>query len=254
MPAAPIQNPSRGRVTCPTCGAQAERGQLVCLECGGRVSLAYRRPPSWKFPAAITALVLLLAVLVGVLAFQAIDDEARREVSATPAKPNPAAAEGAGPRTTPTGGEGGPSAEAGSGAEADREGGETEDPPGGSEPTLGSDSDAGEEPATDADDGPATDAGGLVKEGDLYKWPSGLRGFTVVLLSNEDRASATRFARSAAGPADRIGVISSSDFRTLPQGFFVVFAGRYASRAEADEAAGRLAGRFPGAFPQLVRP
>ncbi len=49
-----------GDVHCPRCGAAAERGQLVCLECGARVALVYRRPPSWKVPVAITAVVALL--------------------------------------------------------------------------------------------------------------------------------------------------------------------------------------------------
>jgi len=245
--AAPSQNVSRERTSCQTCGAPAERGQLVCLECGARVSLAYRRPPSWKVAVAITALVLLLALVGAVLALRALGDEAKREVSAIPANPNRGAADDANRRATPGGGLEPPAGAGTEQEEATGEGSADQD----AEPELGDDPDPDDDVAPGDD--PATESGGIVKEGDLYAWPRSLRGFTVVLLSNEDRASATRFARSAADAGERIGVISSADFRTLPQGFFVVFAGKYASRAEADTAADRLAKRFPGAFPQLVQ-
>ena len=42
---APAQTERRLDASCPTCGAPAERGQLVCLECGSRIALAYKRPP-----------------------------------------------------------------------------------------------------------------------------------------------------------------------------------------------------------------
>ncbi len=76
--------------TCPTCGAPAERGQLVCLECGSRIALTYRRPPSWKLPVAIAVVVAVLAAAGGVLAYEAVDDEAKDEVAATPLKPKEA--------------------------------------------------------------------------------------------------------------------------------------------------------------------
>ena len=65
----------------------------------------------------------------------------------------------------------------------------------------------------------ATAAGTIAKQGSLYRWPRTLEGFTVVINSTEDRASATTFARSAAKskPA-KLGVIRADDFKTLPQG------------------------------------
>ena len=91
-------------------------------------------------------------------------------------------------------------------------------------------------------------------KGELYTWPRDLRAFTVVLLSAEDRATAMSFARSAAKTkAAKIGVIRANEFRTLPKGFFVVFAGSYKTRARADLAAARLGVRYRGAFAQRVR-
>jgi hypothetical protein len=75
----------------------------------------------------------------------------------------------------------------------------------------------------------------------------------VVINSTEDRASATQFARSAAKskPA-KLGVLRADDFKSLPKGFYVVFAGHYDSRARADQATARLGRRYSGAFTQSV--
>lgn len=200
--------------SCPTCGAPAERGQLVCLECGSRIALAYKRPPSWKIPIAIIAVLGALVVAGAVLAYEAIDDDARDEVAATPLKPK-----------------------------------QTSDP---RPQTSGAGAKAKPEPKAK----PKAAAGpeGLVPKGRLYTWPRSLRAFTVVLLSTEDRASATSYANSVAGAKDaKVGVISSGDFETIPEGFYVVFAGSYKTRALADRAAARLGAKYQGAFPQLVR-
>ncbi len=199
---------SRTGVRCPRCSAEAERGQLVCLECGARIALVYRRPPSWKVPVAITALVALLLGGAAFAAVSALSDEADREVAAAPPRPKPATTESAATGT-----------EAETGAEATEAGSEA-----------------------------------IVRDGALYRWPRSLEGFTVVINSTEDRVSAIAFARSAAGSkAAKLGVISADDFKTLPKGFFVVFAGFYDSRAKADRATARLAVKYKGAFTQAVQ-
>jgi septal ring-binding cell division protein DamX len=212
--------------TCPTCGAPAQRGQLVCLECGGRIALTYRRPPSWKIPVAITAVVAALVVAGAALAYSAIDDDAKQEAAATPAQPKapPATDTNTETETTKT------------------------------TTTETTTAPAPKKKATPKKAAPAEPAGdAIVKKGALYTWPKTLSDFTVVLLSSEDRASATTFARSAAaGGSDKIGVIRSDDFKTLPKGFYVVFAGQYPNRAKADKAAARLGKRFQGAFTQAV--
>jgi septal ring-binding cell division protein DamX len=240
MDDAPTEAPARPQTVCPTCRAPAERGQLVCLECGSRIALSYRRPPSWKIPVAISAVLLLLAGAGAVLAYQEIGDEAEREVAATPVKVSDRAAEAQS-----------------SAATTDDEPATTEGSAGADEPEATATGEAREPQAT-APDEPEPDRGtasdGLVKDGALYTWPPNLESFTVVLLSNEDRQSALSFADSAAKTRDeKIGVIRSNDFETLPTGFFIVFAGRYSNRAKADAAATRLGRTFRGAFPQVVR-
>ena len=228
----PTQPPPRAGTACPTCGAPAEEGQLVCLECGSRVALAYRRPPSWRAPVAIVAAVVLLAAVAGAAALNAVDDDAKKEVAKTPIK-----------------------AQQGSGAGKAKPKKPAAKPKRAAKKPARKRAPAKRKPSKKpAKKRPATPAGGgLVARGDLYAWPRSLKAFTVVLISTEDRVSATNFARSAAKdrPA-KIGVIRSDDFDSLPQGFYVVFAGKYDSRAQADKAAARLSGRFQGAFPQLV--
>jgi hypothetical protein len=174
---------------CPACGAPADPGQLVCLECGSRVGISRRQPPGWKAPLAISLLVIVVFAAVAVVALGAIDDHARDEVSAAP--PRPLAA--------------------------------------------------------------APSEGGLVKRGDLYAWPVRLRGFTVALNSAARRTAAVTLARQATRSADaEVGVISAADFSSLPDRGYVVFAGRYRTRALADRAASGLRGRFAAAVTRRV--
>ena len=237
---APTATPARPQTVCPTCAAPAERGQLVCLECGSRIALSYRRPPSWKIPVAISAVLLALAGAGAVLAYQAIDGEAEREVAATPVKVSD--------RTQNDESGVGDAQEKPATTEKPAE----QDPPG----DTATDEATRPEPATP--DEPGIDSGatpdGLVKDGALYTWPRELEAFTVVLLSSEDRPSAESFAESAAETrGEKLGVIRSNDFETLPKGFFIVFAGKYPNRAKADAAAARLGRSYRGAFPQIVR-
>src|SRR4051794_41299699 len=58
-------------LSCRNCGAPADRGQLMCLECGSRLALGYQRPPAWRLPAAIVGVVLLIARFAVALALAA---------------------------------------------------------------------------------------------------------------------------------------------------------------------------------------
>ena len=201
----------------------------MCLECGARVALVYRRPPELEGPVAITAVV---ALLLGGAAAAAVSRPQRRRRSR--GRRRAAAAERdqdprRSPRRTPSKKE-----ETRPKEEAQRR----------SRPRRK----AKAEPET------ATTAGGLTQRGALYGWPGTLEGFTVVINSTEDRASATTFARSASKskPA-KLGVIRADDFKTLPKGFYVVFAGYYESRGKADKATARLGRKYQGAFTQSVQ-
>jgi hypothetical protein len=74
----------------------------------------------------------------------------------------------------------------------------------------------------------------------------------VVLLSSEDRASATSVARQARKGKVPAGVLRSDDYESLSRGFYIVFAGVYKTRAQAQRAADRYGKAYEGAFPQYV--
>jgi septal ring-binding cell division protein DamX len=250
MPATQTRETPAPATACPTCGAPAERGQLICLECGSRIALAYRRPPSWKVPAAIVTLVVLVAAAGFVLALRALTDDAENEVASQPA---PAAGEDRG------GGTGSDARERDNGddrAGAGEQRNETE------KDRAADDEKPADERGQDesaAEDEPAEDegetSGGLtVGPGGVRAWPERADGFTVVILSSEDRVSARTFAEEANNAGIKAGVLRADDYPALraSTGFFIVFVGRYANQAGADRAAARLSRRYSGAYPQFV--
>src|SRR3954447_13357114 len=83
---------------CPHCGEPAEKDQLVCLHCGGRIALDYRRPPGWKLPTAIVAGVALVAAVAFGWALRELTDDAKTEGASAPAAKPAEPATPAGPR------------------------------------------------------------------------------------------------------------------------------------------------------------
>src|SRR5205807_5466060 len=75
----------KAEASCPHCGEPAKKDQLVCLRCGGRLALDYRRPPGWKLPAAIVAMVALVAAVAFGWALRAVTHNAKTEVANAPA-------------------------------------------------------------------------------------------------------------------------------------------------------------------------
>src|SRR5438045_6153857 len=71
-------------LTCPNCGAPADPGQLMCLECGSRLALGYQRPPSWRLPAAVVGLVLLIAAIGLAIALAGAAGDANKTTASAP--------------------------------------------------------------------------------------------------------------------------------------------------------------------------
>src|SRR3712207_8151338 len=57
----------------------------------------------------------------------------------------------------------------------------------------------------------------------LSRSPGGRDGFTVVLISTEDQASARQFERSARRGGTPVGMLRSDDYPSLQKGFWIVF-------------------------------
>lgn len=213
MQEAPTETLPRVEATCPSCGAPAERGQLVCLECGNRIALDYRRPSGWKLPLAIVVAVIVTVGVAFGLGLHEITSDAKTEVANTP-RGNPAP---------------------------------PQKPNAGAQPRKKTTADQPSAPAkTTAKSRPPVRTPGAAS------WPAGRDGFTVVLLSSSDQAGARSFARTAKQGGTPVGVLRSNDYPSLEKGFWIVFSGVYSTRTQAERASRRLSRGFPGAFVQFV--
>lgn len=200
---------------CPSCGAVTEPGQEYCLECGARVPAgrsvlvtvgrAWRRRLRW-YPGDWLPIVLAL-LAIAALSTAAAVYAARGDEEATPGRTVVATSP---PDVTGTAAQTGPA--------------ETE--PVASVPTQVTPT------ATRPADGPGA--------GNPVEWPADEDGFTVVLASmpvSGGRDLALRNARSAIRSGlKEVGVLDSEAFASLHPGYYVVFAGVYASLQEAQNA------------------
>jgi hypothetical protein len=75
------------------------------------------------------------------------------------------------------------------------------------------------------------------KQTKLLAWPSGQRGWTIVLRSETTKQTARAEARRAIRLGLRdVGVLNSSDYSSLHPGYVVVFSGVYDSQAAGQDA------------------
>lgn len=232
---------------CPTCGAGSEPGQLVCLECGSRISLGYRKPPSWRVPVAIIA-ILLLVVLGGLaVGLSEVTSDADTEVAGdqkaekpkTPAASNGGDAKSSKPAKPKDdgeavlGGERTPKAKDDTRSKLKKAATKPKPKPKPKKPAA---------PAT-----PAPRTGGVAS------WPKNRSAYAVVLVSTDSRAKALKVAQRAIKEGvEGAGVLRSDDFSSLGKGLWISFGGVYGSRSAAARDAKRFDRGFPGAFVQFI--
>jgi hypothetical protein len=208
----------KAEASCPHCGEPAEKDQLVCLRCGGRIALDYRRPPGWKLPTAIVAAVALVAAVAFGWALREITDNAKTEVANAPAG-NPTGAAKPKPKT-----------------------------PAPAKPRKPA---AAKKPATAKKPAkaPTTSATAFNPPG---TWPGPINGFTVVLTSTDNSGSAKSTARSVKQSGVPAGYLRSNDYPSLQKGFWYIYGGVYKTRGQAQKAAAKFAKGYPGAYVQWV--
>ena len=69
-----------------------------------------------------------------------------------------------------------------------------------------------------------------------------------------DEAGARKVAWDAARSGLEAGLLRSDDYVDLGEGFWLVFAGHFATAARAERRAAQLGARYEGAYPQQVVP
>jgi hypothetical protein len=83
---------------------------------------------------------------------------------------------------------------------------------------------------------------------DVETWPAGTSAYTVALAETPDETAARARATAAVAGGVPAGVLQSDAYPTLAPGMWVLFAGRFDTRAEAeDEATRYVAAGFPDA-------
>jgi cell division septation protein DedD len=214
-------------LSCPTCGAPADRGQLMCLECGSRLALGYRRPPSWRLPAAVVGVVLLIAGIGVAIALASVTDSANKATAVAPTQTAPAAAPASAPGDTP---------------------------PTASQPTPAPTTSSTTPTPAPASTG-TTPTPAPATASSATGWPPGKSGFTVILASLPTKADAeTKLSAAKAAGISGAAILHSDDFPSLNSGYWVVFDGQYNSvdQAQSQAAGDRGKGGFSDAYPRFV--
>lgn len=211
---APPTPPAAPPSTCPSCGKPADPQQPFCLDCGRRIAHDYRRPPHWRIPIALTALVVIAA---GVAAGFGITELTERD-------------EGPDTITVRTG-----------------PGGDTVADPGEAPPAAGPTTAPVQPPAPATPPPPEP-------SGQPTNWPPGQKAYTVVLLTTNDQDKADEAARRAAAAGKPAGLFDSDEYKRFEPGQFVVFSGQFETVESASEEAKQLAGDYPDAYARFVEP
>ncbi len=244
---------------CVRCGTPLREDQEWCLNCGAASATRIAAPSGWRAPLAIVGGVLAIALAGLVIAFLAISDDSdqlTKLAQATTATPTPQA--GATPAPSGTAPEPPPSASPAPGeAGADPE---AAVPPAtaGEQPPVDDEAEAEPDSKLEPDstiqpDDPAEQSAPSTG-GAVGTWPDGKEAYTIVLLSSKSRSGADKRAKELAASGVDVGVLESSDFKSLRGGYFVVFSGQYESRERAEQVGDKLASKTPGAYVRRVTP
>jgi hypothetical protein len=218
--------------TCPRCGTRREADQRYCLECGlalpvveGSIPELRRRwlrrigwyPGDWVWISLLTLLVAAGGA-ASAIAVSEHRESSRGNVFTAPTE-SVAVTE---PTVVPT----------------TRAPGDTSTLPTAPEPKT------------------ARSTGAGSRNGRLH-WPANENGWTIVLVSypktNGRPSALATAARGAKSGLRQVGILDSGRFASLQPGYYVVFSGIYASKADADAGVGTARGAgFGGAYSRQI--
>jgi hypothetical protein len=228
----PLPDPS----LCPRCGAPRDAFQEYCLECGIRLppppgvtsvrsTIWSRESPLWLW-AALAALLLVALIAGAIVAIAATDEKAGKASSIPVVSTSPTTTDTVGVITQPP-------------TFTINPGTTTTAPTTTTLPTT-----------TQATTTTATTTGTLTS------WPPGEDGYTIVLRSvrkSQGRSTAEAEARRAISQGlPQVGVLDSSDYRSMRSGYWVVFSGVYDTKAQAVSRLTSARSRYPLAYVRQV--
>ncbi|HET7567508.1 MAG TPA: zinc ribbon domain-containing protein [Gaiellaceae bacterium] len=243
---------------CPRCGAPAEPLQEACLQCGaplpGRTRLTAQLGGGWR---RLVPLLVLALVAVGATAVALGARHARNR-----ATPQLIGAATGGVVATSVASSSQVTVSLGTTTARTTTTAPTVQTPTGPQPTISTGTlpvAPGAPSTTVRTTPPPTTTASRPPANGVASWPRGRAGWTVILESlpeSSGRSAALGRARAAqhAGVAG-VGLLLSSDYATLHAGYWVVFAGVYASEAAAQGGvASAHAHGYAGAYPGQVAP
>jgi len=202
----------RMELRCARCHTRLAPGQDWCLGCGAAANTRVLAPPSWKLATA-TILGVVAAVAVGVVLLVTSlsndsDRAASQRVASVPAAP-PAATSTPPPPATPA------------------------VPPAAGTKTT---------PPAPTSKKPAVPITG----GGVSSWPSGKQGWTVVLGTEVDPATARSRAQGYIAKGVKSGVLDATRYSfSTPTGAFVIFYGVFDTQSGAVTSESTLADKLP---------
>jgi hypothetical protein len=191
---------------CPRCGARLAERQDWCLECGAAATTQVLPPPGWGLPAVIVGFAVLLAGAAFALTVTLLSRDSKRSAQRTVVAPTPTQA--AKPTTT----------------------------------APATSSTTASQPATT----PSTSTTAATPTRNaISPWPTGKQGWTVIVRQVKDRATAVARAKQLSKQGVDTGLLRSSDYPGLDQGFWMVYSGRFSSQAKAQAASKKLKKKAP---------
>lgn len=203
------------QLRCGRCRSRLAADQDWCLNCGAAATTRVLAPPSWKLAVA-TVLGLVAAIAVGaVFLITSLAGDSGKKTSqraaAVPAPPPPST-----PPTTPA------------------------SPPAAGTPPPTETSTTPAATTTTKKPPPAVGGGGV------ETWPSGKRGWTVVLGTDVDVAAARTRAQDYISKGIKAGVLDANKYTfSTPTGAFVIFFGQFDSQSEAVTKESDVADKLP---------
>jgi len=238
---------------CEVCGSELEPDQTYCLECGSPTPLAPRLRRGGRAALIVAAAMVVLGLGAGALAYAVVSDDDGGGPSSTatvqtatfppvttPGAPLPPATGPLPPDTsftTPTA----PTAPTSPTPPAT--GFDTVTGPPATAPTAPPPTGPVAPPEPEPEPEPDTGAG---------DWPPGETAWTAILSSVRSESDARAAKSRLAGSGEPAGVLFSTDFPDLRDGYWVVYSGMFDGRGEAVAQAGKLRTSWPGAYARRI--